>query len=174
MSDGDRLKPGLYDAEDFVPRTPALPAATPPAAQPAIDAPVVAPPPSPWRRRFLWMLGTTIAFFACLEAVRLVIAAAALAPGLGSIAGGLLAATLGAGALWARAELAEFRRIAIVERWQAESLRLLADDHAGTASDWTAEVARRLADAPETGPGLARFQAMSTHGYAAGDALRLF
>ncbi|MBL8701831.1 MAG: DUF697 domain-containing protein [Alphaproteobacteria bacterium] len=174
MNDSDRLKPGLYDAEDFVPRAPALPLAPPPASLPAIDATPASTPPTPWRRRFLAALGLSIAFFAGLEAVHLVAAAEAMAPGLGWVAGALIGATLVAGGLWARAEIAEFRRIAIVEEWQRESLRLLADDHAGTASEWTSRVARRLADVPETGPGLARFQAMTTHGYAAGDALRLF
>lgn len=174
MSESERLKPGLYDVEDFVPRAPALPVAPSPTQLPAIDAPIEAVPPSPWRRRFLAALGLTILFFTGLEVVRFVAAAASMAPGLGWLAGGLVGATLAAGALWARAEIAEFRRIARVEQWQLESLRLLADDHAGTANEWTARVARQLVDVPETGPGLARFQAMTTHGYAAGDALRLF
>ena len=77
-------------------------------------------------------------------------------------------------ALWARGEAAELRRIARVEALQEEAARLLAAGSAGAAEPWFAEVARQLAATPGAGPGVARFQAMATDGYAAPDALALF
>jgi putative membrane protein len=175
MSDAEKIKPGLYDPADFVPRQP-IPA-PPPAVREPVPAPldaIVVPPPSRWRMRFAVLLAATIAFFAALQLYGFVAAAAALAPGLGWAALGLSGATLLAGGLWARHEIREFRRIARVEALQEEGERLLAEDHAGASQGWFAEVMRQLAGVPAAAPGVARFQAMSVDGYAASDALRLF
>jgi putative membrane protein len=177
MSDAGRIKPGLYDPAEFVPRQPIAappPALRTPAPETApLDA-IVVPPPSRWRFRFAVLLAATIAVFAGLQFYGFVLAAAALAPGLGWVALGLTAATLLAGGLWARHEIREFGRIARVEALQAEGETLLAEDQAGASQDWFAAVMRQLADVPAAAPGLARFQAMRVDGYAAGDALRLF
>ncbi len=173
MSERDAIKPGLYDAAEFVGRQP-MPPVIVPSALPAIDAPVLVPPVNRWRRRFLLLLGASLAFFTTLQLVGFVAAAAAFAPGLGWIASGLIGTTLLAGALWARGEIAEFRRIARVEALQEESLRLLAEDHAGVTGPWVARVMRQLADQPKAGPGIARFQAMTIETYAARDSLLLF
>ena len=173
MSERDAIKPGLYDAAEFISRQP-MPPVPLPNAMPAIDEPVVAPPPNRWRRRFLILLGASLAFFATLEAAQFIAVAAAVTPGLGWVAAVLIGATLSAGTLWARGEITEFRRIARVEALQEESLDLLAQDHAGVTGPWVARVMRQLADQPAAGPGIARFQAMTTETYAARDSLRLF
>jgi len=173
MSERDAIKPGLYDAAEFISRQPMPPAPLPPAL-PAVDEPVLAPVVNRWRRRFLILLGVSLAFFAALQMVGFIAAAAAIAPSLGWFASGLIGATLLAGAFWARGEIAEFRRIARVETLQEESLALLADDHAGVTGPWVARVMRQLTDQPAAGPGIARFQAMTTETYAARDSLRLF
>jgi putative membrane protein len=166
------IAPGLYDPAEFVARAPH--AVTPLTA----DAPGDAPPPplrpTPWRRRFGWMCVALIAFVSGLQAVRFVADAAALAPGLGWVAAGLLLATLSAGLLWIRHEVAEYRRIAAVEALQDESAALLSEDRAGAADAWFAAMARQLASSPGAAPGLARFQAMAVETYAARDALGLF
>ena len=134
------IAPGLYDPAEFVARAPH--AVTPLTA----DAPGDAPPPplrpTPWRRRFGWMCVALIAFVSGLQAVRFVADAAALAPGLGWVAAGLLLATLSAGLLWIRHEVAEYRRIAAVEALQDESAALLSEDRAGAADAWFAAMAR--------------------------------
>jgi putative membrane protein len=177
MSDAEKIKPGLYDPAQFVPRQPIAtpaPASRETGAAPAALEPVVMPPPSPWRLRFAVLLATSIVFFAGMQLYGFVLAAAALAPGLGWVALGLGGATLLAGGLWARHEIREFRRIARVEALQEEGERLLAEDQAGASQGWFAAVMRQLADVPAAAPGVARFQAMSVDAYAAGDALRLF
>lgn len=177
MTETDRaaIRPGLYDASAFVPRT-AL-AEPGDAADAALAAAMPAPDTAPagrWRRRFLRLLLACVGAALALQLFGFIAAAAALAPGLGWAAAALVGATLAAGALWARAEHAEFRRIARVEALQAEGRILLAAGAAGAADGWIVAVTRQLATTPTAAPGLARLQAMAIDGYAAGDALRLF
>lgn len=174
MNQGGPIKPGFYDAADFVPRRKAAPVAQGDALLPAEDGFVAAPRPSRWRRRFLWLLLACIAAYAAMQVAGAVAAAAAISPPLGWLSGALVLATIGAGTLWARGEAAELRRIARVEALQEEAAHLLAAGGAGAAEPWFAEVARQLAATPGAGPGVARFQAMATDGYAAPDALALF
>lgn len=174
MNAGEPIEPGLYDPSDFVPRRKAGP--PPPAGPmlPAEEAFVAAQRPARWRRRFLRLLLASIVVFSCVQLAGAIAAAAAISPALGWISGALALSTIGAGVLWARGEVAEFRAIARAEALQAGARRLLADGAAGAAEPWFAEVARQLAATPGAGPGLARFQAMATDGYAAQDALALF
>jgi len=174
MNQRGPIEPGLYDPGDFVPRRKAAPVAAPDALLPAEDGFVPAPRPARWRRRFLQLLLACIVAYAGVQFAGAVAAAAAISPVLGWLSGALGIATIGAGALWARGEVAELRRIARVEALQEEAARLLASGGAGAAEPWFGEVARQLAATPGAGPGLARFQAMATDGYAAPDALALF
>ncbi|MFM8992564.1 MAG: TIGR01620 family protein [Alphaproteobacteria bacterium] len=174
MTQGGPIEPGLYDPADFVPRRKASPAAPGDALLPAEDGFVAAPRPSRWRRRFLQLLLACIVAYGCVQFAGAVAAAAAISPVLGWMWAALGIATIGAGTLWARGEVAELRRIARVEALQEEAARLLAGGGAGAAEPWFGEVARQLAATPGAGPGLARFQAMATDGYAAPDALALF
>lgn len=166
------IAPGLYDPDAFVARAPRV------AAPQMPDGPgdMLPPPlrPTPWRRRFGWACVALVVFVSALQAVRFVADAAALAPGLGWVAAGLLASTLAAGLLWVRHEVAEYRRIAAVEALRDESAALLSEDRAGAADAWFAAMARQLASNPGAVLGLARFQAMAVETYAARDALGLF
>jgi putative membrane protein len=168
------IVPGFYDPAEFVARTPR--AAPPPAAasEPGGEPGPPVLRPNPWRRRLGWLALGLLALFGAVQAGQFVAAAAALAPGLGWVAGASLGATLVAALLWGRLELREFRRIARVEALQDEAARLLAADEAGAAEAWFTAIARQMADAPGAVPGLARFQAMAVDGYAARDALGLF
>ncbi len=174
MSGDRRIEPGLYDPGDFVPRRRAEAQAPAGALLPAEAGFVPPPPPSRWRRRFLLLLLASIGVLGLVQVGGAVAAAAAISPLLGWASGALVLATAGAGALWARGEAGELRRIARVEALQEEATRLLAGGGAAAAEPWLAQVARQLAATPGAGPGLARFQAMATDGYAAPDALALF